>query len=221
MMNEKLRAHIDELFKDAPKTKQTVEIKEEILQNTVDRYNDLLAEGKSEEAAYNISVAGIGDVSHLIDSIIAPTAVSGYTKAEIEKINSRRSVMLAVAVMLYICAVIPAIICDELNLGDWLGATLMFVIAAIATGILIYRSGIKPVYNKTQDTVVEDFKEWNSRNKKDKGVIRSIEGALWAFILVIYFVVSFGTGAWYITWVIFLIGVAITNIAKAIYDLTR
>ncbi|MGN0452066.1 MAG: permease prefix domain 1-containing protein [Acutalibacteraceae bacterium] len=60
-MNEKLRAYVEELFKNAPKTKQTVEIKEEILQNTIDRYNDLIKEGRSPEAAYNISVAGIGD----------------------------------------------------------------------------------------------------------------------------------------------------------------
>ena len=53
-MNEKLREHIEELFKNAPQTRQAVEIKEEILQNTIDRYNDLKAEGKSDEAAYNI-----------------------------------------------------------------------------------------------------------------------------------------------------------------------
>lgn len=50
-MNEKLRAYVEELFKNAPKTKQTVEIKEEILQNTIDRYNDLIKEGRSPEAA--------------------------------------------------------------------------------------------------------------------------------------------------------------------------
>ena len=65
-MNEKLREHIEKLFKNAPQTRQAVEIKEEILQNTIDRYNDLKAEGKSDEAAYNIAIAGIGDVDHLI-----------------------------------------------------------------------------------------------------------------------------------------------------------
>ena len=39
-MNEKLREHIEKLFKNAPQTRQAVEIKEEILQNTIDRYNE-------------------------------------------------------------------------------------------------------------------------------------------------------------------------------------
>ena len=104
-MNEKLREHIEELFKNAPQTCQAVEIKEEILQNTIDRYNDLKAEGKSDEAAYNIAIAGIGDVDHLIDSIIAPVASSGYSREEIRKNQNKRTLLLAIAVALYIlCA---------------------------------------------------------------------------------------------------------------------
>ncbi len=67
-MNEKLRLYIDELFKNAPKTEQTVELKQEILQNTIDRYNDLIAEGKTPDEAYRISVEGIGDIRPLISS---------------------------------------------------------------------------------------------------------------------------------------------------------
>lgn len=68
-----------------------MEIKEEILQNTIDRYNDLKAGGKSDEAAYNIAIAGIGDVDYLIDSIIAPVASSGYSREEIRKNQNKRT----------------------------------------------------------------------------------------------------------------------------------
>ena len=87
-MNEKLREHIEELFKNAPQTRQAVEIREEILQNTIDRYNDLKTEGKSDEAAYNIAIAGIGDVDHLIDSIMAPVASSRMARAKPHKKKS-------------------------------------------------------------------------------------------------------------------------------------
>ena len=40
-------------------------------------------------------------------------------------------------------------------------------------------------------------------------------------MLIVYFAVSFLTGAWYITWLIFLIGTAVMNIVKAIFDLIR
>ena len=52
-MENKLRAYMDHLFQDVPNTKKAVEVKEEILQNIVDKYHDLVAEGKSEEAEPN------------------------------------------------------------------------------------------------------------------------------------------------------------------------
>lgn len=220
-MNEKLRAYVEELFKDAPKTIQIVELKEEILQNTLDRYNDLLAEGKSEEAAYNISVAGIGDVSSLIDSLTAPVASSGYTREEIADNGKKRSLLLSAAVALYILCVVPPVIFDEIDGLEPLGIVLMFVMAAAATAIVIYREGIKLRYNKSAGTVVEDFKEWNRDTKERKSVLSAVNGAVWALTLIIYLTASFLSGAWFITWLIFFIGGAVTNIIKAIFDLTR
>ena len=46
-MNEKLRRYIDDLFANAPSTVRAVELKEELYQNLTDKYNDLIAEGKS------------------------------------------------------------------------------------------------------------------------------------------------------------------------------
>ncbi len=220
-MNEKLRAYVEKLFKDAPKTIQIVELKEEILQNTLDRYNDLLAEGKSEEAAYNISVAGIGDVSSLIDSLTAPVASSGYTREEIAANGKKRSLLLSAAVALYILCVVPPVIFDEIDGLEPLGIVLMFVMAAAATSIVIYREGIKLRYNKSAGTVVEDFKEWNRDTKERKSVLSAVNGAVWVLTLIIYLTVSFLSGAWFITWLIFFIGGAVTNIIKAIFDLTR
>lgn len=220
-MNEKLRAYVEELFKNAPKTKQTVEIKEEILRNSIDRYNDLIKEGRSPEAAYNISVAGIGDVSHLIDSMIAPVSSSGYTKEEIAANEKKRTLLLAVSVAMYILSVIPPIICDELRAPEFLGVTLFFVIVALATALIIYRNGIKLKYDKSDGTVAEDFKEWNRDTKERRSLISAVNGAIWALTLVAYFLVSFLTGAWYISWLIFFIGGAVTGIVKAIFDLTR
>ena len=42
-MREQLRETIDRLFRDAPQTAKTAEIKEEILQNLLDKYDDLLS----------------------------------------------------------------------------------------------------------------------------------------------------------------------------------
>ena len=215
-MIDKLREYVDGLFKDAPQTKQTVEIKEEILQNTIDRYNDILSEGKSEQAAYNIAVAGIGDVDMLISSLMAPKSMSGYTREEIEKDRRRNALMLSVSVILYILCIIPPIIFEA---KEMLGVVLMFVMIAVATGLIIYRSNTRLRYDKSDETVVEDFKQWNKRRKEDDDLFKAVRSAIWAVTLVLYFVISFVTGAWYITWLIFIIGGAVSNIVRACFDL--
>lgn len=40
-----------------------------MLQNLIDKYNDLVDSGKSSEAAYNIATASIGDIHELIRQI--------------------------------------------------------------------------------------------------------------------------------------------------------
>lgn len=72
-MHDKLREYVEMLFKGAPAAKQITEIKEEIIQNTIDRYDDLVRAGKTPESAFHIAVSGIGDVSELIGSVCGGT----------------------------------------------------------------------------------------------------------------------------------------------------
>ena len=66
-MREKISVYVDELFSDAALTIRNAEVRQEILQHTLDRYDDLVASGKPEQEAYDEAVAGIGDVSELYE----------------------------------------------------------------------------------------------------------------------------------------------------------
>ena len=66
-MREKISVYVDELFSDAALTIRNAEVQQEILQHTLDRYDDLIAAGKSEQEAYDEAVGGIGDVSELYE----------------------------------------------------------------------------------------------------------------------------------------------------------
>lgn len=218
-MRDKLRVYIDGLFKDAPPTKKTVELKEEILQNLIDKYDDLIMEGKSEEAAYNIAVAGVGDISALIADLgewpqyqdPAP-----FPTEEYEKSRRRSAILIPIAVALYILCIIPTML-----ISSDMGTVLMFIMIAIATGLLIYNNMMKVNYRKMNDTVVEEFREWNMSNRADRQIYKALSGALWAIVLALYFIISFATMAWYVTWVIFLIGGALNGVLKAVFDLIR
>ncbi len=68
-MKEKLRDYIESVFSDAPDCRKTRELKEEMYQNLCDKYDDLISDGRSEAAAYNIAISGVGDISGIVDSL--------------------------------------------------------------------------------------------------------------------------------------------------------
>ncbi len=219
-MEDKLRSYMDYLFKEVPPSKKAVELKEEILQNLTDKYRDLLSEGKTEEAAYNIAIASVGDISELLESLKDEKPDSRQDPTdEYRQWKQRSAVFVAVAVALYIVSVIPVIVSEESFHNEVIGVCLMFIFIAVATGLLIYNNMSKPRYIKKDDTMMDDFKEWKTQNNERKQAMKSIKSALWSITVVLYFIVSFSTGAWYITWVIFLLGGAVESIIKAIFDL--
>lgn len=204
-MEDRLKKHIDGLFENAPWTKKTVELKEEMLQNLTEKYFDLTNEGKSEDAAYNIVVAGIGDITELIIDL----EENEMRDPEVyEKARQKSALLTAVAVMIYILSPIPGIITSSFGF-DNIGGILFLIMVAAATGLIVYNNMTKPKYVRTQDTMVEDFKEWQSDRNDKRSLRRSISAALWSVICALYFIISFTTMAWHITWVIFIIGGAV------------
>ena len=77
VMKEKLTEHIRLLFADAerrsPDNPRLTELKEELLLNTLEKYEHLISMGKTPEAAYTTSVNGIGDIEALLNDVIGET----------------------------------------------------------------------------------------------------------------------------------------------------
>ena len=188
------------------------------------RYYTITPEGRNAYrklcSEWEIAIASIGD----LDELLASLKDSSQTPNQMDSENymawrKKSAIRISVAIMLYILCVTPPIITDSLHLPDAIGACGLFVFIAIATGIIIYNSMTKPRYTKMDDTFMEDFKEWKSKNDTNKQAMRAIKSALWVFITALYFVISFTTMAWHISWVIFLIGAALESIIKAVFEL--
>lgn len=129
-----------------------------------------------------------------------------------EKQKKLSGILLAVAVMLYILSLVPVILLDNTKYIDSLGPALMFLMIAIATGLIIYRA---VVLSKKSKQLSRD--EENER--KDNKTKKAVNSCIWSLTVALYFIISFATKAWYVTWVMFLIGAAVQNIAEAVYDL--
>ncbi len=64
-MENKVREYLEGLFVDAPPGRRTMELKEEMSRNLLDKYYDLIEDSNSPETAYNIVIESIGDVGEL------------------------------------------------------------------------------------------------------------------------------------------------------------
>lgn len=217
-MEGKLRRYIDSLFEETTPTRKSVELKEEMLQNLEDKYKDLITEGKSPEAAFNIAIASIGDVSALLKNLENDNA-----SAPDEKARHRSAMFTAIAVAGYIVSVLPLIILTQLGsiYAETIGLVILFVIAAGATGLLVYNSMTKPRYEKESDTLVEEFRQWQSETHDRRQLRRAISSALWSIIVALYFIISFSTFAWHITWIIFIIGGALESLINVFLSMKK
>lgn len=207
-MREQLMQYVDLLFAGAADCE---DIKQEILQNTLDRYDDLIAQGKVPEAAYRLAIAGIGDVNEILGTAGTPSVLSfDPAPPQKQEDTSRRKLMRAIAVGLYILCPIPLILLSQIGL-DILGVCILLVIVAVATFVIILGA-------KSEDDDDEDEEREALMNPKQK-LRTSIDSLIGAVTLVLYIVISFWTRAWSVTWVIFLISSAVKGLVNAILDL--
>ena len=209
-MREQLIQYVDLLFAGAA---DCDEIKQEILQNTLDRFDDLVAQGKSPEAAYRLAIAGIGDINEILGAAIHAPAASAtpVQNVQLEAAEDiRRKKIRAGAIALYIICALPLIILSEFGL-DILGLCLTLLIVAFATYLMI-------VTGKKDDDDDDDETE----SKEAKHPLKdSIGKLIWVLGLVAYFAISFTFGAWHITWLLFPIMACARGLSDAIIDLVE
>lgn len=211
-MREQLIQYVNLLFAGSAGTE---EIKQEILQNTLDRFDDLVARGSAEEAAYRQAIAGIGDVGEIIGggqpAFQAPEDDNPLPDFEGTAPAVAR-MLRAVAIFLYIVSPVPLILSDALG-WDVIGLCLMLVIIAIATLLLLTFGRSKPEQTAQKHIPEEPREQGTKALKKSVGSLISTVG------FVLYFVISFATHAWWITWLIFPVIGAVRGVANALIDL--
>lgn len=220
-MKEQLTQYVNLLFAG---NDDVEEIRQEILQNTLDRYDDLIAQGKSPESAYRQAISGIGDINDILSGQEAPSFDGSYQEApryapdpSFESTASAISrAARAIAIFLYIICPIPIIFLDRWG-WDEIGVCITLVIVAIATALLILFRKKEEAAEKTtasEDTVLRKTDPARKASlKKSVGSLISTVG------LVLYFIISFASGAWFITWLIFPIIGSVKGVVNAIIDM--
>ena len=218
-MREQLSQYVELLFAG---NEGVEDIKEEILQNTLDRYDDLIAQGKTPQDAYRLSITGIGDVNEIINGKSEPVysqASQSAAYAPMPEFDSTAVVvsrlMRAIAIFLYIVSPVPLFLFSRLG-WDEVGLCCLLIIVGIATALLLLFKSPKAKEAAPEYTDYTDRPRSTDSNRELK---KSVGKLISTIGLVLYFIISFSTGAWFITWLIFPIIGAVKGVVNSCIDL--
>ena len=201
-METRIRTYIDGVFRDVPVTERSESIKSEILQNLLDRYRDLLADGRSEEEAYAMAISSGGDLSGIAAdlkgegvgySYAYEKQFDRYYEKEYRKEKKKCAIFNGwfwpLVVCVYLCY-------SFLVSGAWSYSWILFIAASAVSNLYAYLT-IKS-------------------NRKERRAAAG--GAIWTGIVTVYFVLSFLTRRWDVTWLVFILGVALSRILSALEE---
>ncbi len=118
--------------------------------------------------------------------------------------QQKSALLLAVAIVMYILCIVPVLI-----IQNEIGVVLMFVMIAAATGIIVYRATLNRKNNDEEE----------EKKKNENPTLKAVKSCIWAVAVIIYFIISFLSSAWYITWLVFPITGAISDVIEACFDL--
>lgn len=143
--------------------------------------------------------------------------VSGSMRVGVSILHRLHYFLIGLGVACEIACAAPLLIVGE---DTTLGLSLLFIL--IALGIVLIVGGAMIPCDKYGDGDGDNDDSDDERESDNTPPIyRPIKRLIVALMLISYFVVSFSTGAWAVTWLIFLIGGAVDNLALAIIKLAE
>lgn len=127
-MKNRLKVYVDSLFSELPNTDTIDETKEELIANLIDKYDDYIKEGLSNELAYQKVIASIGDVQELVESDVELDAKSEPKKLSM---NTNHYLSVLLFVMTPILLISLSFIEDELSIFGVFIAIVMILLALV------------------------------------------------------------------------------------------
>ena len=214
-MNEKIKIHLDNLFDGVQKTRQVNEMYQELLAGCLDKYADLTAGGMDEEEAYRNVIGGIGDVDELLGYV---EKAEFFDFSEAAEKRKKRAFFTSAGICGYFIA--SAVFFLLMYSGSPVfGLTFLIACAGISTMLIVYGRMTNTVkYEKADDTLVEEMKVQMASGKKGGRLAGLAASSLWSIVVMIYLIVSFISGKWSVTWLIFPFAGGLQNLVSAYFS---
>ncbi len=281
-MEDRIRSLVAELFRDAPRSGKTLELRDEMEQNLLDRYNDLISEGHSPDDAFEEVRSSVGDMGELFEEIerssvyerraygepereqtppASETSGQKVTRPAASEASERDSTQPPVSEPSERESAQPVAPeasgqgnsqpTEEPNIQKTLQITEEPNVPETPQSPA--ESDVPEEAQSAEDTPSTDAAEpprhgepgaatygapTNSQppyygaygaptaspspdarpgdggteisTKRRRKIAGSLNGAMWCLITALYFIVSFATGAWHVTWIMFLLGAGLS-----------
>lgn len=111
--------------------------------------------------------------------------------------NKKKRLGLVISIFLFFLAVAWVVLADDgLHLPDGVYVPIFLLVVALGVCIIVY------FYAGTGNNKKKDKKEEKTSATKSEKVFDTVKGLIAIAVLFIYLGISFLTGAWYITWII-------------------
>jgi len=219
-MNNKIKNYVEGLFLDIPGSKKANELKEELLSNMSERFDDYIQDGKTENQAYSLVISSLGDIDEMLAEVI-PDAEFVQEAHFYRKRNAKNT---AIGVAMYIIGAVFLIglggFGEFLGNEDFygiIGLLILLTISAVATGMIIYTNMSTPPEYK--DYNKQTNKEFRVANTKQSMLLKSILSIYWTLTTFIYLAISFLTRRWDITWLVWILAAVFGEIIKTIFEM--
>lgn len=122
----------------------------------------------------------------------------------------KNALVVSLSVLLYFIGVIWIILSEDVfHLKEGLTISVFLLIVGSATVWLIYHFMATAKVSKKENI------------SKEKGTLKSINAIITSITCVVYFVLSFLTMAWHITWILWVVNGLICEIVKLIFSLKK
>lgn len=171
---ETIKNYLEAMFAGMPSTPEVWKAKNELYQMMEDKYNELIAEGKTDNEAVGRVISEFGNLQELADDLGIGTTVMQAVESkpnrrmilqeEVKKYLEdyrRHSLFISMGVLLCILSIIVPIWVDTIGLPDVLGVVGMFLFIAVAVGFFIYSGNVVEKWNFIRrESCAVDYSTW-------------------------------------------------------------
>lgn len=171
---------------------------DELTEDLTEEYDKRVKAGMAELDAYRDVLKNIDAIRDMLEALPKTDDEIDRKDREGGRKNLER-ILGKISTCMWLCTVIVYLL-FSLTYGGWQVTWLIFLWSAIGQIII----GMVKKYNRGR-TLKKVFKS-------------GLSGILWLLVTILYFFISFATGDWHITWVIFLLGALIQTFLGMFFD---